>query len=162
MQGLLRIFSIALALIGVLALSVIAYKLTYGVLRSPSANPEAGIDYTNVVVILLTTVTVIFSVCALALAILAVVGFRSLKRDAGKYASQQALSEISAAFNEGGRAHDQIQREFTEEDGHLKRWVARQIRSEVISLLPLVIDRLKDSADLGVDDDAPTDEGEVD
>jgi hypothetical protein len=122
----------------------------------------AGIDYTNFVVILLTTVTVIFSVCALVLAVLGVVGFRSLKREAGKFASQQALLEIASAFSEGGRAHTQVQAEFTREDGHLKRWVERRIRGEVIALLPLVIGRLsKDGLSEALDEDAPTDEGDV-
>lgn len=152
-----------MAAIATLALAVIAYKLAFGSLEAEAAPTPPGIDYTNVVVILLTTVTVIFSVCALALAVLAVVGFRSLKRDAGKFASQQALIEITAAFNEGGRAHDQIQEEFSKEDGHLKKWAARRIRQEVIALLPLVMDRLPEGrANLGLDEDAATDEGEVD
>ena len=149
-----RIFYAATAFVSTLALVVLAYKLTFGALR-PSARLPEGIDYTNIVVILLTTVTVVFSVCALALGVLGVVGFQSLRKEAGKFASQRALAEISTAFNEGGSAHIQIQSEFTREDGHLKRWVERRIRQEVIALLPLVIDRLKD-------DDDPTDEGQVD
>lgn len=157
-----RIFYAIIAAIGALSVAVLAYKLTFGVLKVPQEELSGSIDYTNVVVILLTTVTVIFSVCALALAVLGVMGFRSLKKEAGKFASEKALSEISSAFSEGGRANLQIQEEFTREDGHLKKWVERRIRQEVIALLPLVIDRLKDKPDLGLDEDAPTDEGEVD
>jgi hypothetical protein len=158
-----RCFYAALSLLVAGALCLIAYKLTAGLLAPIGAASPVTIDYTNIVVILLTTVTVIFSVCALALAILAVVGFRSLKRDAGKFASRQALAAISSSFDEGGRALMAIQEEFTREDGHLKRWSERRIRQEVIALLPLVIDRLQNSdPELGLDDDAPTDEGQVD
>jgi len=158
-----RYFYAGLALIITMTLAVIAYKLTAGYLTKVGGTKEVVIDYTNIVVILLTTVTVIFSVCALALAVLGVIGFRNLKRDAGKYASQQALAAISSAFEEGGRALNQIQNEFTKDDGHLKKWAERRIRHEVIALLPLIIDRLPSNrAEFGIDEDAPTDEGQVD
>lgn len=131
-----------LAAIATLALAVIAYKLVYGVVKKSNSITPVSIDYTNAVVILLTTVTVIFSVCAVALAVLGVFGFRNLKRDAGRFASREALREIGTAFEEGGVALAQIELEFTREDGHLKRWVDRRLRQEVIELLPLIIDRL--------------------
>ena len=158
-----RYFYAGLALLITVALSLVAYKLNAGnFVRSDNAH-QSAIDYTNMVVILLTTVTVIFSVCALALAVLGVIGFRSLKKEAGKYAAQQALSAISSSFDEGGRALKKIEEEFTREDGHLKRWAERRIRHEVIALLPLVVDRLTSNrAELGLDENAPTDEGAVD
>jgi hypothetical protein len=163
MGGFWRSFYAAIALIATLALAVIAYKLSFGAAAENPTQPSTGIDYTNFVVILLTTVTVIFSVCALVLAILGIVGFRSLKKEAGKFASQQALAEIAAAFDEGGRAQLQIRKEFTDPDGHLKKWAEGRIRKEVIELLPLITDRLsRNPPDLGLDEDAPTDEGDVD
>lgn len=158
-----RCFYAALALLVTSALSLIAYKLNAASFVETKSGNHVAIDYTNMVVILLTTVTVIFSVCALVLAILGVIGFRSLKKEAGKHASQQALLAISSSFDEGGRALKKIEEEFTKEDGHLKRWVERRIRHEVIALLPLVVDRLPGNrADLGLDETAPTDEGAVD
>lgn len=158
-----RHFYAGLAVLITASLLVIAYKLT-GEQLTPAGNArEVKIDYTNIVVILLTTITVFFTVCALALATLEVIGFRSLKRDAGRFASQQALSAISSSFDEGGQALAKIQDEFTKEDGHLKKWAEGRIRREVIELLPLVIDRLPSSAaGYGLDEDAPTDEGQVD
>jgi hypothetical protein len=156
-----RYFYAAIAFIATLALAIIAYKLSFGASGEPASPSSTGVDYTNFVVVLLTTVTVIFSVCALVLAVLGIAGFRNLKREAGKFASQQALAEIAAAFDEGGRAQLQIRKEFTDEDGHLKKWAEARIRKEVIELLPLITDRLLKSAGSGVDDDAPTDEGDV-
>jgi hypothetical protein len=158
-----RYFYAGLALLATVALGIIAYRLAASHVTGVNAGQKPVIDYTNIVVILLTTVTVIFTVCALALAVLGVIGFRSLKRDAGKFASQQAISAISSSFKEGGQALTKIQDEFTKEDGHLKKWAERRIRHEVIALLPLIIDRLSSGAgELGLDDDAPTDEGTVD
>ena len=131
-----------LATVATTSLVLIAYKLTFSTVEKNPKVPQPAIDYTNAVVILLTTVSVIFTVCALILAILGIVGFRNLKRDAGKFASQQALSSIDVAFSEGGIALQQIENEFTREDGHLKKWVERKLRQEVIELLPLIIDRL--------------------
>jgi hypothetical protein len=51
-------------------LSVISYKLTFSSLGTVRSNTIEAIDYTNVVVILLTTVTILFTVFALILAIL--------------------------------------------------------------------------------------------
>jgi hypothetical protein len=162
MHNFWRVFYAVLAVIAAVALAAIAYNLTSGVIERVQGPSPARIDYTNMVVILLTTVTVIFSVCALALAVLAVVSFRGLKREAGKFASQQAASAITNAFNEGGKAHTQIQEEFTRYDGHLKKWAERRIRQEVIELLPLVADRLGGTkASSALDEDAPTDEGQV-
>jgi hypothetical protein len=158
-----RYFYAALAVLATVALSVIAYKLIGGQLTNVGSSREVAIDYTNLVVILLTTVTVLFTVCALALAVLGIIGFRSLKKDAGRFASEQALSAISSSFDEGGPALAKIQDEFTKEDGHLKKWTQGRIRREVIALLPLVIDRLPGNVTgLGIDEDAATDEGQVD
>lgn len=158
-----RYFYAALGVLATAALFVIAYKLIGGQLTNAGGTRAVTIDYTNLVVILLTTVTVLFTVCALALAVLGIIGFRSLKKDAGRFASEQALSAISSSFDEGGQALAKIQDEFTKEDGHLKKWAEGRIRREVIALLPLVIDRLPGNATgLGLDEDAATDEGRVD
>jgi hypothetical protein len=162
MQIFWRVFYAVLAVLAIAILALIAYNLTSGVIERVQGTAPARIDYTNIVVILLTTVTVIFSVCALALAVLAVISFRGLKREAGKFASQQAANAITSSFNEGGKAHQQIQEEFTREDGHLKKWVERRIRQEVIELLPLVADRLGGGKDASaLDEGTPTDEGQV-
>lgn len=154
---------VLLAVLATLSLSVIAYKLSYGASVEQTTTSVGNIDYTNFVVVLLTTVTVIFSVCALVLAVLGVVGFRNLKKEAGKYASQQALLSIAAAFEEGGPALLQIREEFTDDDGHLKKWAEKRIRNEVIELLPLIMAGLPENrADTEIDEKTPTDEGDVD
>lgn len=158
-----RIFYATLSLLAAIALCVIAYLLIAAYVTPATANSAVAIDYTNMVVILLTTVTVIFSVSALGLAILGVVGFRSLRREAGKFASAEALRAISSSFDDGGRALSKIQDEFTREDGHLKKWTERRIRQEVIALLPLVIDKITaNNPDARLAEDEPTDEGRVD
>ena len=76
-----RYFYAALAILATATLFVIAYKLIGGQLTNAGGSRSVAIDYTNLVVILLTTVTVLFTVCALALAVLGIIGFRSLKED---------------------------------------------------------------------------------
>lgn len=76
----------ALAAITTISLAIIAYSLISNVvLEVPNAdNPK--LDFVNVTIILLTTVTVIFSVCALILGLLGVIGFDKLRKEAGRFA----------------------------------------------------------------------------
>jgi len=134
-------------------LSVISYKLTFSSLGTVRSNTIEAIDYTNVVVILLTTVTILFTVFALILAILGVWGFHNIKIDAGKFAQNSAIEAIRDAFDENGEALKQIQQEFQNE-GPLREWVRRQIRSEVTEQLALY------SPDEITDEDDPKDEGD--
>lgn len=47
------------------------------------------------------------------------------------------------------------------EDGHHRQFVEKRVRAEVISLLPLIADRINaDALRMSIDD--PTDEGDVD
>lgn len=156
----MKVFYAFTALIASGSTAVIAYNMTSNASERFSAATGEKIDYTNVVVILLTTVTVIFSVCAIALAILGVVGFNNLKRDAIRLASQKASAEIESAFLEGGSALTHIENEMTR-DGHLKEWLNTRIKNYVFEFLPLSISEIKYQA-TAFDDTQSTDEGEVD
>lgn len=147
--------------LGVVALSLfaLACKAVYSLLKLSQSAQGPVIDYNNVVVVLLTTVTVIFSVFAIALGLLGAVGFQNLKKDAGKHAETQALNEITKAFSPDGVAIDRISEEFSRDDGHLKPWMMKRIRIEVIELLPLIIDRVQKDAGKGLAEGEPTDEG---
>jgi hypothetical protein len=153
MKTLYRLLLLALVTGVFLCLSVIAYKLTFSSLATVRSDTLETVDYTNVVVILLTTVTILFTVFALILAILGVWGFHNIKIDAGKFAQNSAIDEIRAAFDENGEALKQIQQEFQNE-GPLREWVQRQIRSEVTEQLALY------TPEQIADEDDPTDEGD--
>ena len=127
---------------------------------APSKN-DVIVEYNDLLTVLLTTITVLFTVCAIVLTVLGIVGFRNLKRDAGRYAEAQALAEIAKAFGPNGNGTARIEQEMRSENGHHRQFVERRIRSEVIDLLPLVADRINvDALKLAMNE--PTDEGEVD
>jgi heme/copper-type cytochrome/quinol oxidase subunit 2 len=157
----LRMFYAVLAFVFTLAVCVIAFYAIYSLLNGVPSKEAVEIDYNAILTVLLTTVTVIFTVCAIILAVLGVFGFQNLKRDAGRYAETQALAEIAKAFGPKGSGTIRIEQEMLNEDGHHRQFVEKRIRAEVISLLPLIADRINDEA-LRMDIGEPTDEGEVD
>lgn len=161
MDTVWKISKVVCAVLLISILAVIAFNLTYRSLYSPPAGEKATVDYINIVVILLTTVTVAFTFFAIALAVLGAIGFNNLKKDAGKYAAQKAIDEIKEAFSKDGLAFNHIDSEFRREDGHLRPWMTDRIRQEVILLLPLVADRIVISAESGLAAGEPTDEGET-
>lgn len=156
-----RIFYAVLALTFTAATCVLAFFAIYSLLRTAPAGSPVAVDFNAILTVLLTTVSVIFTVCAILLAVLGVVGFRNLKRDAGKFAETQALSEIAKAFGPNGSGTSRIEQELSKEDGHHRKFVEQRIRIEVIALLPLIADRLNSETErLSLDD--PTDEGDTD
>jgi hypothetical protein len=156
-----RIFYCILAFLATLGICIVAYYAIHSLLIGAPTKSAVAVDYNTILTVLLTTVTVIFTVCAIVLAILGIFGFRNLKRDAGRFAEAQALAEIERAFGPKGRGTVRIEQEMQSDDGHHRQFVERRIRSEVISLLPLIADRINTDA-LSMAIDEPTDEGEVD
>ena len=161
MKRAIRIFYGILAFFVTAAICVLAYYALFSLLTGKSEKSSVIVDYNGILTVLLTTVTVIFTVCAIVLAVLGIFGFRNLKRDAGQYAEAQALSEIAKAFGPNGSGTVRIAQEMQSENGHHRQFVERRIRAEVISLLPLIADRINtDALNLAIDE--PTDEGDVD
>lgn len=136
-------------------LSVIAYKLTFASLGQGRTEALQHVDYTNIVVILLTTVTVVFTLFAVALAGLSIWGFNNIKITTSEIAKETAEKEFKTAFNEGGQADNIIRDEFTKDAGPLQTWVKKQIKVQVSEQLALYNPSDK------IDEDDPTDEGNI-
>ena len=153
----------ALAILTTTSLVVIAYSLISGVILEVPSTTTPKLDFVNVAIILLTTVTVIFSVCALVLGLLGVIGFDKLRKEAGRFASERTLQEIEKSFEEEGAASLRIEQEFQDEGSYLRRLVEKRVKAEVYELAPLfaALNRQDDNND-GMADDEPTDEGETD
>jgi hypothetical protein len=156
-----RLFYGVLALSFTISVCIIAYYAVFSLLNGAPSKSAVAVDYNAILTVLLTTVTVIFTVCAIVLAVLGIFGFRNLKREAGRYAEAQALAEIAKAFSPTGSGTTRIEKEMMSEDGHHRQLVEKRIRAEVISLLPLIADRINVEA-LRLAIDEPTDEGDVD
>lgn len=157
----MRIFYAALALLFTLSVTIIAYNALYNLLTVAPSKGAVAVDFNAIMTVLLTTVSVIFTVSAIILAVLGIFGFRNLKRDAGRFAEAQALAEISRAFAQNGKGTLRIEQEMQSENGHHRQLVEKRIRAEVISLLPLIADRINVEA-LRISIDDPTDEGDID
>lgn len=160
MKKTISIFYGALALFTTVALCVLAYFAIFNLLTVVPSKSAVAVDFNAILTVLLTTVSVIFTVCAILLAVLGIFGFRNLKRDAGRYAESQALAEISRAFDPTGKGIKRIE-EMVREDSQLRQYIEKTIRAEVISLLPLIADRFNADGDRMAPDE-PTDEGNVD
>ena len=162
-----KIFWVVLAVMITICLMVIAGEAISRFVAFAPAKADPQVDYNAIVIILLTTVTVIFSFCAVVLAIIGIIGFRNLKINAGRYAESQVIRKVEGAFKEDGIAIERIDVEFRKEDGHFRPWMKERIRKEVIALLPLFAERIPaqkasiaESAQ-GFATDEPTDEGET-
>ncbi|MBP8234559.1 MAG: hypothetical protein KAY22_19890 [Rhizorhabdus sp.] len=160
MEKAQRIFFSVLATIFTIAACVIAYFAIHSLLNAAPANAKVAVDFNGILTVLLTTVTVIFTVCAIILAVLGIFGFKNLKRDAGRFAENQALAEIAKAFGPSGNGTICIEKAMQDENGHHRQYIEKRIRAEVISLLPLIADRLNIEA-LRMSIDDPTDEGDI-
>lgn len=145
-----------------LGVLVIAYSLLFGMLVAVPEGAKVETSFENIVVILLTTVTVIFTVSALVLAILAFLGPRAIRREAKKYAEAALLAALDDAMKPDGKATKLLQQRFPPNDGAAKDWMKERIEDQVIKLLPLIIDRVGIKSEFGaVDPSAPEDEGDV-
>ena len=153
----------ALAVLAAISLVVIAYSLISGVILEVPSATTPKLDFVNVAIILLTTVTVIFSVCALILGLLGVIGFDKLRKEAGRFASERTLQEIERSFEEDGAASLRIEKEFQDEDSYLRRLVEKRVKAEVYELAPLfaALNRQEENNE-GMAEGEPTDEGETD
>lgn len=155
------VYAALLAIIA-LAAGILAFHAIYGLLNSAPNDALARTSYENVVVVLLTTVTVIFTLFAVVLAVLTFVGPRALKREAGKYAEKAVLQAIENAMQPGGKAARIIEQKFPPNDGPTKDWIQDRIERQVIALLPLILDRMALSSGVGpVDPSSPEDEGDI-
>lgn len=156
------VFAVLLSVIAV-GVTVLAFSAIYGLLTPVPSNSRVETNFEGIVVVLLTTVTVIFTVSTLAIGILAFLGPRAIKREAGKYAEKAVLNSIEEAMGSEGKATKLLQASFPPNDGPIKNWIEERVERQVISLLPLIIDRIGIRSDIGpIDPEAPDDEGEVD
>lgn len=154
-----------LGFVGIIAvaLSVLAYVAINGMIVPVAAGSEVRTSYEDIVVILLTTVTVIFTVSALVLSVLAFIGPRALKREAGKFAERAVRESIEAAWEDEGKATKLMEKRLPPEDGPIKVWMEDRIDQQVVELLPLILDRRNVGSEVGpVDPGQPDDEGRVD
>ncbi len=146
---------IVAAVCGVIALIFVVVKT--GVF-STVPDGTVAVDYVNIVVILLTTVTVLFTIAALALAVLAFYGYRNIQKDAANAAEKAIESKLNekirTSFKVGGAAFEEIKSEITADNGALGNWLRNEIEREVTEQLAYP------RPSIGVDEDDPSDEGD--
>jgi len=156
------LLAVLLAVIAV-GVSALAFDAIHGLLTAVPNGGAVETSYEEIVVILLTTVTVIFTISALIIGILAFLGPRAIQREAGKYAEKAVTKSIEEAMNPGGKALKILEERFPPNSGPMKDWIEERIERQVISLLPLILDRIDLKSGVGpVDPDEPDDEGTVD
>lgn len=139
---------------GVVGVATLAYALAKSGLSQTLPDGDALVDYVSVVVILLTTVTVFFTVAAIALAILGIWGFKNIKSDAAKTAEQSVKSTMKDAFEPNGLAYNEIRDEIIDKSGPLGKWLRQEIQRQVTEQLTVR------RAELAVDEEDATDEGD--
>ena len=146
-----------------IGVSVLAFDAIYGLLTSVPEPVAVQTSYEDIVVVLLTTVTVLFTVSALVIGVLAFLGPQAIRREASRFAERAVLKSLDDAMKPEGKAAKLLQASFPPNEGPTKDWVEERIERQVISLLPLIMDRMDLKSDVGaVDPDAPDDEGKVD
>ena len=156
------LFAILLAIIAI-GISAVAFSEIHHLLTAESLPTAVETDYEEIVVVLLTTVTVLFTVAALVLGGLAYLGPRTIRREAHKIAERAVLRSIQEAMKPTGKAAKLLTDGFPPNDGAVKDWMEERIERQVISLLPLIIDRVGVKSQVGpVDPSASDDEGQVD
>lgn len=161
--GEMKYIYAVLLLIIAAAVSVLAYSEVHHLLIAKPSSTGVETDYEEIVVVLLTTVTVLFTVAALILGVLAYLGPRTIRREAHKIAETAVLNSIDEAMKPKGRTAKLLAARFPPNDGPVKDWMEQRIERQVISLLPLIIDRVGVKSTIGpVDPDASDDEGQVD
>jgi hypothetical protein len=157
-----RTLAVIAQVVGAISLLVIACKMSTSATAYGISDGKPAVDYVNFVVILLTVVTVIFTVGALILAIFGVFGFENLKKEAANFASESAMTHINSSFKDGGAAYSKIQQEVENEDGHLKRWMKDHINQEVVRAVLEARSLRQIDGEVGFDLNEPTDQGDVD
>jgi hypothetical protein len=154
-----RDWLILLLLLALLILvGVVAYGWLTAAITPAAVGAKAIIDYANFTVILLTTVTVLFTIAAVLLAAGSIMGFRTMRRGAAEYARRSVATEIDRAFEQGGAAYDEIRRQFQDPEHPLHEWLRNEIGRQITEQLALY-----DIAGSGgePDEEDPRDEGQV-
>lgn len=144
-----------LGILVIVGISVTIYSIVDLSLTHAVADRDGPIDYTNIAVVLLTTVTVVFSIFAIALAALGVWGFNNIKKEAGKFARGTAHRAIKDAYLKGGPAHQQIRSELLSSDSDFRRLLEQEIEKGIIAYRSVY------GHTPGMDPDTPTDEGDI-
>lgn len=146
-----------------IGIAILAFVQISGFLNAAAPTAKVETSYEEIVVILLTTVTVLFTVAALVIGILAFMGPRAIRREATKYAEKAVLKSIEEAMKPGGKATTLLENGFPPNEGPVKDWMELRVERQVISVLPLILDRVAVKSSVGpVDPKASEDEGQVD
>lgn len=150
------------AAVGILAI-FLAARIAVELPRTIPADQNATIDYNQILVLLLTTVTVVFAFVAVILTIFGIVGYRNLVARARRHAEDQVKKKIDAAFKDGGIGIERIDNAINDEDSEVRPWIEERIRAEVIEMMPFFVDRILNPVedDHAMAENEPTDEGEV-
>ena len=148
------------ALIAFLVLmAIISFRWLTGAVAPAAPDATRIVDYTNFTVILLTTVTVVFTIAAVLLAAGSIMGFRTMRRGASDYARRGVAREIDRAFEQGGAAYEEIRRQFTDPTQPLHLLLRHEIGRQLTEQLSLY--NIASSADSPPDEEDPADEGQV-
>lgn len=157
MKDLYDIFRPTLILAGIVGLATFLFVMISFLLRP--GDPKAGqaINYVDAVTLLLATVTVIFTIAAVALTVIGVWGFRSIKRDAIKYASEAADKEITKTINSAlqpsGSFMKLLREEIQRDDSPFGQWLRNEIQRSVKEQIGPI------RASLAIDEEDDRDEG---
>lgn len=135
--------------------------LAYSLLVFKAVPAKILVDYNTVTIVLLTTVTVVFSFAAIVLAVLGYVGYNNLINEAGRKAEQRVLDEIDEIFGASGSASEWLESQIQKPGGEYRKFLESQIRSSVFQLMPIVLDKME-GLGAGLADGESTDEGSVD
>jgi hypothetical protein len=154
---ILRPTAIAIA---VMAICFAAFLSVSYIVKVDFVEADKTISYTDVVVLLLTTVTVIFAVAATALTLVGVWGFKNLIEDASKYAAKAADVEIGRtiqrAFESDGIFAEGMANEVREGNGPFAEWLRAEVQRQVREQMAFT--RLE----VPIDENDPSDEGDQD
>lgn len=160
MKDLYEIFRPTLVLLGCAITAFVFFAIVSFIYRQGGPNSAQNVNYVDVVTILLTTVTVVFTVAALALTLVGVWGFKTLVDDAKKYAAKTADEEvqrtIQSAFDSDGIFSQGMANELRTGSGPFAEWLRAAVEREVTYQMAL------SNRGEPVDEDDPSDEGDQD
>lgn len=149
----------------IFAISALFYTahLVVGLPNVVSEENKPQIDYSDVIVLLLTIVTVIFGFVATIMAIMGFVGYRNFIANARRHAESEVKKSIELAFKESGVGIQAIDTAIGSDDGDLRKWLEQRVRTEVIEMIPFFVDRElnPDGKKTELAAGQPTDEGNV-
>lgn len=156
-----KLFFGVLAFIATTSVGTLAFIEVASFVKTAPPSQTLKFDYVDIATISLTTISVLFTISAIILTVIGIIGYRNLIEGAGRFAKSQALDEIAKAFATNGDGTARIAAEMARDDGPHRKFVESRVRSEVISLMPLIADRLnKEALEMSLGD--PSDQGNVD